>query len=336
MSGRFPKRLFSMLAIVFLVSSISALALAEEVQETSFTAGLAARDAWESWFNSLTGEMRAGAEYWAGQRSLPRPGACPTSVGGQQNRDRAAGCNDARQRLAPLDARRKTDPAFRLGWNSVNGSPAVNSSPNGPAANPSSSDSPWYIVSTTQGRCTPVSDVFPAKGENYPSTPEGIIAGTRGSAVYLIDRPGYGPPGPEHHSPGPLVRLTGVAGILPTLALVQGEASCREVLALLLKAGTSGSAEQRWAAQNAARDAQWHVVYWNGSKVPCVPLAEFIPDATTPEQALNVTQVQDPDAYLVVAETPDQWERILRTRGHNLRLVRNARYCRIWSSLMGG
>ncbi len=83
------------------------------------------RQAWETWFGPLTGDYRAGAEYWAGQRSLPNPGSCsaaPSSTGA----DWTAGCFAAQQRLAPSDVRRKTEPDYRLGWNNP---PAIASSP---------------------------------------------------------------------------------------------------------------------------------------------------------------------------------------------------------------
>jgi hypothetical protein len=110
-----------------------------------------------------------------------------------------------------------------------------------------------------------------------------------------MDRPAYGPEGAEHHPPGTVVRLASMVGSLPTLALVQGEASCQEALALMMKAGTSGSVEQRWAAENAARDAQWHVVYWDNATVPCTPLAEFVHGAISPDDALAIIRRGDPD-----------------------------------------
>jgi hypothetical protein len=204
----------------------------------------------------------------------------------------------------------------------------------GPKPGPEqSADELWYFVSTALQKCTPVRDIFPKQGENYPSTPEGIIAGTGGGSAYRLDRPGYGPAGNEHHAPGPVVRLSDLLGFWPTLVLVQGEENCLDALSLMTKAATSGSAEQRWAAQNAARDAQWHVVFWNDSGVPCLPLSEFVPGAMTLEQAVTMIQVSDPDAYLVKSEMPDEWERIIRTQGHNLRVVRSQSYCRIWFSL---
>jgi hypothetical protein len=41
--------------------------------------GLADRTAYENWIAGTSGNVRAGAEYWAGQRSLAQPGACDGS-----------------------------------------------------------------------------------------------------------------------------------------------------------------------------------------------------------------------------------------------------------------
>lgn len=90
----------------------------------AYQKGQADRQAWETWFGGLTGDYRAGAEWWAGQRSLPHPGSCsaaPPSAGA----DWTAGCFEARGMLAPLDARRKAEPDYRLGWN--NPSPVARS-----------------------------------------------------------------------------------------------------------------------------------------------------------------------------------------------------------------
>jgi hypothetical protein len=59
-----------------------------------------------------TGVKRAGAEYWAGQRSLPNPGNCDGTP------DFVKGCREAQARLAGTDLLRKSQPAYRQGWNS--------------------------------------------------------------------------------------------------------------------------------------------------------------------------------------------------------------------------
>jgi hypothetical protein len=79
--------------------------------------GLADRRAWENWFSGLNGAFKEGAEYWAGQRSTPRPGSCYGQAE-QSLGDWTAGCLAARQILTPSDRRRKSDPEYRAGWNS--------------------------------------------------------------------------------------------------------------------------------------------------------------------------------------------------------------------------
>jgi hypothetical protein len=78
--------------------------------------GSADRRVWENWFAGLTGTFREGAEYWAGQRSLPRPGLC-YGVTGQRFGDWSAGCTAAKRLLGPTDVRRRSEPAYRAGWN---------------------------------------------------------------------------------------------------------------------------------------------------------------------------------------------------------------------------
>ncbi len=84
---------------------------------TVFQQGLADRKQWETWFNSLTGDYHEGARFWSAQRSLPKPGSC-FGPNGQSLGDWTAGCLAAQQRLAPADARRKSEAEYRQGWNS--------------------------------------------------------------------------------------------------------------------------------------------------------------------------------------------------------------------------
>jgi serine/threonine protein kinase len=84
---------------------------------TAFDQGLADRKGWETWFNALSSDYHEGARYWSAQRSLPKPGSC-FGPGGQSLGDWTAGCIAAQQRLAPTDARRKSEPEYRQGWNS--------------------------------------------------------------------------------------------------------------------------------------------------------------------------------------------------------------------------
>jgi hypothetical protein len=80
----------------------------------SFQDGATDRLAWETWFNGLSGEERDGAYYWAAQRSLKTPGGCDRLGGAGQ-----VGCAEAKTRLSLSDARRKNDPDYKAGWNSI-------------------------------------------------------------------------------------------------------------------------------------------------------------------------------------------------------------------------
>jgi hypothetical protein len=82
-----------------------------------FAQGHGDRQAWESWFNGLNGQYKVGAEFWAGQRSLPHPAPC-FAAGGRDLGAWTDGCVAAQRLLGPSDARRKNEPDYRLGWNS--------------------------------------------------------------------------------------------------------------------------------------------------------------------------------------------------------------------------
>ena len=87
-------------------------------QPQAFVDGLTDRTAWEVWISSLPPTARAGAEFWASQRSLPRPAPCPSSDAIFE-----AACVSARQRLTPTDVRRRSDPEYRRGWNAYVSTP---------------------------------------------------------------------------------------------------------------------------------------------------------------------------------------------------------------------
>lgn len=84
-----------------------------ETSETmpSWTAGFNDRAHYEAWFATLTGNTRDGATFWAVRRS-DRPQ--PPCIGSTEF---AAGCRVAQSMLAPMDARRRSDPSYRRGFN---------------------------------------------------------------------------------------------------------------------------------------------------------------------------------------------------------------------------
>ena len=99
-------------------------------QSQAYSEGLADRIAYEQWFATLDDQKKAGAEYWASQRSLPNPGSCTGPTNAESDRRMEAGCHEAQRRLAPTDARRLSEPDYRLGWNAFPEAPQAASQPN--------------------------------------------------------------------------------------------------------------------------------------------------------------------------------------------------------------
>lgn len=77
-----------------------------------FRKGLADRTSWEQWISSQTGDFKAGAEFRAGQRNLPKPGTCH-----QQSEAFQFGCMAAQEKLATIDVLRKSELDYKAGWN---------------------------------------------------------------------------------------------------------------------------------------------------------------------------------------------------------------------------
>jgi serine/threonine protein kinase len=90
-----------------------------EPTTSSYDRGLADRTGWEQWFAGLSGDFQAGAYWWSAERSLATPGACNSPAATQQF---VRGCEAARARLAPTDAKRKYDREYKRGWNAYAGS----------------------------------------------------------------------------------------------------------------------------------------------------------------------------------------------------------------------
>ena len=84
--------------------------------DPAYSRGRDDRVAYEAWISGLATDARVGADSWAGRRSLRTPGNCDPPPG--RPRQWEEGCAAARQKLAPVDARRKTEPEYRRGWNS--------------------------------------------------------------------------------------------------------------------------------------------------------------------------------------------------------------------------
>ena len=82
----------------------------------AFADGRAARLHYEEWVSKLPGgDYRDGVMFWAGNRSKKPLPVCA----GVPSVDWLNGCIAARDRLNPIDARRRSEKDFWLGWNSL-------------------------------------------------------------------------------------------------------------------------------------------------------------------------------------------------------------------------
>lgn len=87
------------------------------LESASFYQAHADRLAFDAWFAGLADDARLGAESWASRRSLRTPGNCEPPQG--RSTQWSVGCTAARQKLGAFDARRKSEPDYRRGWNSL-------------------------------------------------------------------------------------------------------------------------------------------------------------------------------------------------------------------------
>jgi hypothetical protein len=106
-----------------------------------FDQGLVDRAEWEQWIAAQSGDFRMGADWWAGHRSLKKPGTCdgPAAAGNQQF---ILGCEAAKARLTPRDIKQKSDPEYRRGWNRDTGPTTPVPAPDSQAQAPTASAAP--------------------------------------------------------------------------------------------------------------------------------------------------------------------------------------------------
>ena len=84
----------------------------------AFQEGALDRTAYETWFSTLTGDVRLGASWWAENRSraarnrltCARPDVSPNFT---------LGCSLTQTMLTPFDRRRLSETDYRAGWNSI-------------------------------------------------------------------------------------------------------------------------------------------------------------------------------------------------------------------------
>jgi hypothetical protein len=92
---------------------------AAKEESQAYRQGTADWQALQAWFGSQTGDQRAGADYWAGNRSKQDHKSCEAAVD-EFAGDKTAfldGCRGAKQKLDPMDIRRRTEPDYRAGFN---------------------------------------------------------------------------------------------------------------------------------------------------------------------------------------------------------------------------
>lgn len=135
--SRRPRQICILHAVVLGIGFMAAPCLGGNVpadnKSATYEQGRTDRQASESWFAGLTGDFRAGADFWAGHRSDRKPPSC--SAPGQ-SREFVEGCFAAKARLDPTDIRRKAETDYRDGWNSPLSSPSPSSTP-APQSRPS-------------------------------------------------------------------------------------------------------------------------------------------------------------------------------------------------------
>ncbi len=125
-------------------STLARLAASTSTSTDAGDQGRADRAEWETWVSGLGSSQREGAIFWAGQRSLARPGSCTDGRGASRGAW-TSGCLEARARLSPIDARRKAAPAYRQGWNSV-AADTASSTPATEAPGPSKPFAPYPTI----------------------------------------------------------------------------------------------------------------------------------------------------------------------------------------------
>jgi len=94
--------------------------------QDAYTRGITDWRALKAWSDSQTGDRRAGADYWAANRSVPGHTSCAdkadaydpekNGTGPGHKAAFAAGCQEAKRRLDPIDDRRRKEPQYRAGF----------------------------------------------------------------------------------------------------------------------------------------------------------------------------------------------------------------------------
>lgn len=121
----------------------------------AYQAGLKAREDWWTWHVGLEGSYLSGVNYWVTHRKTPSPGTCDEPIDVTPDPTWTQGCEDAKERLDPIDKKLTAELGFRRGWNSFRPSPDAvaaarkaraetpsDAAPEPPAPEPSATEQP--------------------------------------------------------------------------------------------------------------------------------------------------------------------------------------------------
>jgi hypothetical protein len=112
----FKKTILAAASAVALLSG----AAAQADEAASYAQGHADWQTYKPWFDAQTGDRAAGTKYWAANRNVPGHMSCDEAASGYKTfGDKltfTVGCQEAKRRLDPIDARRNSDPEYRLGF----------------------------------------------------------------------------------------------------------------------------------------------------------------------------------------------------------------------------
>jgi hypothetical protein len=203
--------------VVALAALVIAFNSPSHAQSAAYSDGLADRTAYEAWISSLETGEKTGAAYWAGQRSLPHPGPC-----GHTDTPADAGCGEAQRRLAPADVRRRSEPAYRQGWNAFQSTTPAETTQSTAAASAPGDDSAWYGVAET--KCV-------SAGADF-GDPQLWAEQMRREGAIVLDKSD-----PNKRDEGAAEFLVSFRGETKNMAFFQGEKFCASMASLIQKIG---------------------------------------------------------------------------------------------------
>src|SRR5215204_2017757 len=111
----FKKTILAAISVVALLSG----AAAHADEAASYAQGFADWQTYKPWFDAQTGDRAAGVKYWAANRNVPDHKSCADAGSDYKmfgdKLTFTVGCQGAKSRLDPIDARRHSDSEYRLG-----------------------------------------------------------------------------------------------------------------------------------------------------------------------------------------------------------------------------